>query len=279
MLRDGYESPTDILTLLPKIQRSHKIFCDNVTRYLYEESDQEVWEWSTDFPCISTPFDSLWMESSAPRFSLSGKKVLETPTRYQMGAFCVTHQKAETGLVPTPSEARWVQEWLVFSDTDGLPRLIGGRIVFVGELGEAVSVDTWPMLVPAYVRDSIGDDGATEVIDGLLRPFMLSLCFVNCRNTELVKKRLISQNGQIASRKSPPIYKYYVLQIDPIKRILEVEGASKTKGLRKALHICRGHFKDYREKGLFGQHHDIYWWGSHVRGSLDSGRIEKDYAV
>jgi len=30
--------------------------------------------------------------------------------------------------------------------------------------------------------------------------------------------------------------------------------------------VYRGHFKDYREKGLFGRHKGLFWWSSHVRG-------------
>ena len=37
--------------------------------------------------------------------------------------------------------------------------------------------------------------------------------------------------------------------------------AKDPAGLKRALHICRGHFKDYREgRGLFAKTHGIWWW-------------------
>ena len=52
-------------------------------------------------------------------------------------------------------------------------------------------------------------------------------------------------------------------------------------GAKKALHICRGHVKDFRrsEKGLFGKYRDLYWWESHVRGTAKAGMVYSDYEV
>ena len=34
------------------------------------------------------------------------------------------------------------------------------------------------------------------------------------------------------------------------------------------MHICRGHFRDYREgKGLFGKYHKLVWTPATVRGT------------
>jgi len=47
------------------------------------------------------------------------------------------------------------------------------------------------------------------------------------------------------------------------------------------LHMIRGHFKDYRENGLFGQESlkHIYWWPSMVRGSEDQGEVGHEYRL
>ena len=38
--------------------------------------------------------------------------------------------------------------------------------------------------------------------------------------------------------------------------------------MTRAMHICRGHFKDYRQgKGLFGRYHQLVWQPAIVRGS------------
>jgi hypothetical protein len=69
------------------------------------------------------------------------------------------------------------------------------------------------------------------------------------------------------------------LNIHPIKKILEIEGQSQKTGLKMALHICRGHFKDFTERGLFGKYHGLYWWDAHARGNAKEGIALKDYRV
>jgi hypothetical protein len=58
------------------------------------------------------------------------------------------------------------------------------------------------------------------------------------------------------------------------------EAAGADGSLKHALHICRGHFKDYREgSGLFDKFRGMYWWDMHTRGSSKLGEIRKDYDV
>ena len=65
-----------------------------------------------------------------------------------------------------------------------------------------------------------------------------------------------------------------------MKKVLKTEGGIDEVGLQRALHICRGHFKDYRDgKGLFGKHKGLYWWDSTVKGNANNGEIKKDYAL
>lgn len=43
-------------------------------------------------------------------------------------------------------------------------------------------------------------------------------------------------------------------------------------GLRKALAICRGHFKTFMpDAPLFGKHTGQFWWAPHIRGDTDAG--------
>lgn len=73
---------------------------------------------------------------------------------------------------------------------------------------------------------------------------------------------------------------YYVLNIDPMKEILRTEGRSQTTGLKNALHICRGHFADYRDgRGLFRKHKGVFWVSQHTRGSVTEGVVLKNHAV
>jgi hypothetical protein len=74
-----------------------------------------------------------------------------------------------------------------------------------------------------------------------------------------------------------PLTRYHVLNIEPMRRVLTSEGEAQTKGLRHAMHICRGHFKTYTEEApLFGRHTGTYWWESEARGKPEHGVVEKD---
>jgi hypothetical protein len=65
-----------------------------------------------------------------------------------------------------------------------------------------------------------------------------------------------------------------------MKKVLKTEGDSDSVGVQKAMHICRGHFKNYTEgKGLFGKYHGMYWVDSHVKGNKDFGTVNKDYNI
>lgn len=73
---------------------------------------------------------------------------------------------------------------------------------------------------------------------------------------------------------------YRVLNIEPMKAVMSTEGCLESDGPKVALHLCRGHFKDFRNgPGLFGKHKGIFWWEGSVRGSLSKGRVDKDYSV
>jgi hypothetical protein len=61
---------------------------------------------------------------------------------------------------------------------------------------------------------------------------------------------------------------------------MRTEGRVETEGLKRALHICRGHFSHYsEEKPLFGRIAGTFWVPAHVRGSAKEGVIVSDYNV
>lgn len=116
-------------------------------------------------------------------------------------------------------------------------------------------------------------------------PCLLALSFMNCKNTKIKEvdpnlKLKPSVRRHMEKKQRPPIKKYYVLDIEPMKKVLKNEGLIEKNGLRKALHICRGHFKDYRNgNGLFGKFKGLYWWDSNIRGDSEYGEVVKDYNV
>lgn len=109
---------------------------------------------------------------------------------------------------------------------------------------------------------------------------LLAVSFMNCKNVSLVIHEpppKLSRAHQ--KRHGKPLVRFHTLDIQPMREILRTEGRAEEVGLKRSLHLCRGHFKDYREGGLFGKHHGLYWWEPHVRGSLSEGIVAKDYRV
>jgi hypothetical protein len=111
-------------------------------------------------------------------------------------------------------------------------------------------------------------------------PFLLGISFMHCNNVQILEAEVPRQliNKQIKKHGRVPV-RYYVLNIEPFKEVLRAEGCSDEVGAKKALHICRGHFKNYEEHGLFGKHYGRYWWSDAVRGSKEQGIVIKDYDV
>jgi hypothetical protein len=114
----------------------------------------------------------------------------------------------------------------------------------------------------------------------LLKPFLLATSFLHCKNVSLIENsppEKINYNHRIEYGRD--LIKYKTLQIEPLKKILHHEGGVSRHGLAKALHICRGHFKDYREHGLFGKYQGMFWWENYIRGSRERGIVIKDYQI
>jgi hypothetical protein len=117
---------------------------------------------------------------------------------------------------------------------------------------------------------------AGEELEGLMKdimawinPLYLAVSFLHCRNVRIeehpVDQKLVKRTRERYGI-TPASYK--TLVIEPLKQILKGEGRSGEVGLAKAMHICRGHFRDYREgRGLFGKYHQLVWTPATVRGT------------
>jgi hypothetical protein len=115
----------------------------------------------------------------------------------------------------------------------------------------------------------------------LMFPVLLSISFMHCKNVEI---RPVVPPEKL-SRKHHKVYghelvRYHVLDVQPIRRILDRYRKGTRDDLRRALHICRGHFKTFSpDAPLLGRHVGTYWWEPQVRGSKERGTVLKDYRV
>lgn len=117
-----------------------------------------------------------------------------------------------------------------------------------------------------------------------LVPALLAVSFAHCKNVTLtVNDPPEKLTRARLKRGKKPLVRYYTLKIEPMKQVLRTEGGIEHNGLKKALHICRGHFAEYGDsygKGrLFGKYEGRYWVPSVVKGRPSEGVVVKDYRV
>lgn len=240
----------------------------NVTNYWRQRHGNGVFEFDDreEFPNIAPVEDSMWMEShwKTQRIGVLFTVLISDHTE------------------PIRPEVVWNVEVWVFVEH----YLSSSRILIAGPL--VLRIDATGGLVgystsPAAQTYGLADD----IMHGLMCPSMLTLSFLHCKNVTVERKpgmHATRQARREAQRRgdADPV-SFHVLNIEPMKKVLATEGDVGHNGLKKALHICRGHFANYGEqygKGkLFGKYEGQFWVPSHVRGDIDAGIADKDYAV
>ena len=271
------------------------VVVDNVARYaethdLFADSYRV-----SNAPNVAPPFDTWWMEARSSRAGF--------PREFGM---LMTGRLASGKDVSTMAKER---DRCVLERPDLYPR---GDLVRSPLSGHFFLANTffarggvgWPTSpVPIYTdamlvnKDgSITPPGITRLVPvdrlrldpGLLvhavrlrRVFHLALSFMHCRN---VDQEIVDQPPKLAKgwkkKHGHRLVRYRVLDIDPMKQTLESVGGASENGLKKALHICRGHFATYTEDApLFGNYVGSVWKPQHVRGSARQGVVVKDYRV
>ena len=135
--------------------------------------------------------------------------------------------------------------------------------------------DTWMEVVPEH------DVRAICRLAGFALPVFLAQSFLHCRNVSTQQHVPPPKLSKAFNRRhGRPLVQFKTLAIEPMKEVLRKQGRIEQNGLPKALHLCRGHFKDYRNSaGLFGKHKGLFWWDMHARGDLEHGAVVKDYAI
>jgi hypothetical protein len=113
-----------------------------------------------------------------------------------------------------------------------------------------------------------------------LYPFWLAISFLHCKNVTTAQVDPCHPQGKKKASMQCQRMHYHTLNIHPMREVLRREGKQESTGLKQALHICRGHFRDYSKgSGLFGKHKGLYWFDQHLRGSSKYGEVVKDYAI
>jgi hypothetical protein len=282
-------------------------------RWFLEGSSQENWDLREDFPIVTPPFRSMWMEFEPPKTINSNGRIIAIPRDIDsigcmsmcievadgMGTEVIRQDALRRMLmhgaasqdIPVSSdgstnatnaaaleagrEARWIVFWRVYCSTsrrqledmesiaayiDGDGRMITENYIVYG---------AQDML---EYKQSIGGVGT-----GIM-PFLFALSLMHAKNVSLEPIALASEIQRRRKKDGKPCLIFKVLQINPIRQ--QSAGAGTGSGPKRAMHIVRGHFKDYRNGGgLFGKMKGLYWWDMHVAGDIANGQVVKDYAI
>lgn len=302
--------------LFDEIKELHKlprlpvvVDISNVNAY-YMMHEKDEWVIQDDFPNCAPPFDFAFYEMrGVSKMKIDGVVHERHDTqnlRYGMlveahewtdyaPAYLLLMRKAigtddaPDAMLPAVKAARWMcSAWAYV--TNGT-RIVKTHTWFwcVGNDGKVIpgkNGSPYLMGITDLLRthlESTDPDvhfAASQFNASLFHPYLLATSFMHCKNVarienvppEKINARRIKEGKQ-------PLVKYYTLQIEPMREVLKREGGSEACGLKRALHICRGHFATYDEKPLFGRVKGTFWIPQHTRGSAKHGIVAKDYSV
>lgn len=272
--------------ILLSMARCPMLVIDNVSQFFYEQDERDDWDISKDFPNIAPPFARFWMECKAPtRINRRGTVTLEGHDLKEHGWFFQA-RRLDDG---------WAVQALLFArGWAPLPGVLGTLALGVdknGSYSDEILQREFAHAVPGFKPGDLigGAYGAlaemgqdfVNMLNHSIQPFLLALSLLHCKNiarSEVNPPKPMSRKWERIYGK--PLLRYHVLDIDPMRKILRSEGGQAQNGIRRALHICRGHFARYTEDApLFGRVTGSFWKPQHVRGSSDRGVVLKDYNV
>lgn len=270
------------------VARAVSVVVDNVAEY-YAEHDRQAWDLESDFPsCV--PFQSPllveWKEPQDPDNSGVTGATACLLTTADLKDYDGFSPEGATDAVSihcrTLEPYRWVvrAEWYVY--VGGVLYCLASKALLA--IDHSGRVKGGPCIVGCGGNHDFGKYGEyvrTRLCGTLLHIPLLAMSFASCKN--VVRYDTTEQEGPPAKwlkRQKQPKLRYHVLDINPMKEVLRTEGGSEVHGLKKALHICRGHFATYTaEKPLFGNIVGTVWKPAHVRGDIKQGAVVKDYSV
>jgi len=265
------------------LEESEVILASNVAQYFYVTSSKDEWDVLQDFPNVAPPFKTFFIEWDMPS-SINNNGEKEKVEGVMHGA--------KVGVLFTATEdfdnkaykdlgVRWIVVGIPFIWSRVIDKIHSAGAAQLAIMPDGSVVKDRSGYLVGLTNDQLRiKDSAEGAITGSMHVALLALSLMHCKNVSIKAEspsRALSHQYQ--RKHGVPLVSYKVLEIEPMKRVLNSEGGANTNGLKKALHICRGHFKDYTEKGLFGRYKGMYWWDSHVRGDSTSGIVVKDYSI
>lgn len=246
-------------------------------------------------PIVRPPWPRMWMEVKPPRYVSMGEGTdpLEMPDAFGWLIETVDLSYLDLLRQLDPDATRgWQQpqdDWVVVAANFFCKKdktLSSGACSFFLLLdgqGSAVEPngDVRMLYLDARTPDTFSRTTrvlvARQAATLLVYPALRMLQLLNCRNITTERQR-----GANRRRRRRPgarrAIRYHILKLQGRGSSSSSGGASQNL---TAEHLVRGHYRDFREKGLFGNPNmrGIYWTPPHTRGSSDVGQVRKSYEV
>lgn len=276
---------------LDGLRRAQVMVATNVASFVYTTKAGQQINLQEDLPNLAPPFENFFVEwddvdDVLGEIGTVGVHFREKDAQYVRAYLGARKEKLPEGFRLDQCEFVVLAELYLFKR--GHRNVRGpmmALMLFLDREGMVLE-DPPTVLVGVRVEDFEASPQLRKTCN-LLRPLFIpgfyAVCFTHCKNVRQEAGEEISEKMRKAyqRRYHQELVRYKTLVIDPMRRVLHREGGYETHGnIKQALHICRGHFKNFKEgRGLFGKLKGTYFWHQQVRGSSAEGEVVKDYEV
>jgi len=270
----------------PYVEQPVIVAIDNVSDYFHIGTDKEFWDLRYDFPNIAPPWPNAWYEYTAPPYLLSAvhgrvDRDPDDPTRYGTHVLSVKRTDDDGTFQGWECMAYYIAEY--HNDLYAVPWRSVWKVTPDGQMDMTLphpDGQPGPALIHKKIDLTTPDEAVQAMTPQLMYPMWLANSFAHCKNVESERVTPPRKLAAKHAKRGRPLHDFHVLKIEPMVRRVEASGAMAPAGERtqQGLHIRRGEFRDYRERGLFGRHKGVFWFDAHVRGS-GPRKVDKTYDV
>jgi len=246
-----------------ELASAHAIDVQNVADWMWA-SQQEEWG-HEDIPCLAPPFPKVWMEWGRPQVLVMKNKPGDLSTFPSRVGCLGLAFKGATG---------WLWLFTLFVQH---PRFIRPTVsAFTLRTDREGTIE--PGGFPIVTTDYANPDTARYMTGIMRMPALLGIAFMHCKNVEMVRYPEADTTPKQVRRGLPRV-RFSRIVVTPFREVAQRASGDAAVSIQRAMHICRGHFKDYRKSGLFGRIPGIFWWDTHVRGNADAGLVISEHEV
>ena len=273
----------------------------NVADAFYNDEKEyfEIYE----FPCVTSPWREAWMEFSKPyeggtsyfgaivsqweiEEELGVEALRADKGRFEMlqmkGVSTITHEKWSEWVesaIKDGHRARWyllITVWAVFGKKYTPQQTYA---FYLNQSGDIIPEMFYTLVGKQIVDAAISLGHPPGNVSGAL-PFLYALSLLNCKNVNTIPIQYPRAVRRRCKRRLIPEIEFKQLVVDPMKP-RHLSGPPKNTVRHKTRqHICRGHFRDYRQGGgLFGKYNCVVWVPQHLKGDHKEGVVDKEYIV